>query len=134
MALLVTWAAWAALPVTLLAVVDDWFLRPRRRAAAGAEARDPHWITVLYHAVPVLLFAAQRLIAALAGWLAVRNGAVREIECLIDHGHGATSARRTSSRMVPPRRRRKPGSTRAASTGFCLRTSSSSASSVAARS
>ena len=58
MALLVTWAAWAALPVTLLAVVDDWFLRPRRRAAAGAEARDPHWITVLYHAVPVLLFAA----------------------------------------------------------------------------
>ena len=33
MALLVTWAAWAALPVTLLAVVDDWFLRPRRRAA-----------------------------------------------------------------------------------------------------
>ncbi len=58
MALILTWAAWAALPVTLLAVVDDWFLRPRRRAAAGPEARDPHWVSVLYHAVPVLLFAA----------------------------------------------------------------------------
>ena len=43
-------------------------------------------------AAPVLLFAAHRLIAALAGWLAVRNGAVREIECLIDHGHGVITA------------------------------------------
>lgn len=40
----------------------------------------------------LLLFAAHRLVAALTGWLAVRNGAVREIECLIDHGHGATTA------------------------------------------
>lgn len=43
-------------------------------------------------AAPVLLFAAHRLIAALSGWLAARNSAVREIECLIDHGHGATTA------------------------------------------
>jgi protein ImuB len=43
-------------------------------------------------AAPVLLFAAHRLIAALSGWLAARNGAVREIECLIDHGHGVTTA------------------------------------------
>ena len=43
-------------------------------------------------AAPVLLFAARRLIAALAGWLAVRNAAVREIECLIDHGHGVITA------------------------------------------
>ncbi len=43
-------------------------------------------------AAPVLLFAARRLIAALSGWLAARNGAVREIECLIDHGHGVTTA------------------------------------------
>lgn len=43
-------------------------------------------------AAPVLQFAAQRLIAALAGWLAARNGAVREIEWLIDHGHGAITA------------------------------------------
>ncbi len=43
-------------------------------------------------AAPVLLFAARRLIAALAGWLAARNAAVREIEWLIDHGHGAVTA------------------------------------------
>ena len=43
-------------------------------------------------AAPVLLFAARRLVAALAGWLAARNGAVREIEWLIDHGHGVTTA------------------------------------------
>ena len=42
-------------------------------------------------AAPVLLFAAHRLIAALSGWLAAKNGAVREIECLIDHGHGAVT-------------------------------------------
>lgn len=39
-------------------------------------------------AAPVLLFAARRLVAALAGWLAARNSAVREIEWQIDHGHG----------------------------------------------
>jgi protein ImuB len=43
-------------------------------------------------AAPVLLFAARRLIAALAGWLAARNAAVRAIECVIDHGHGRTTA------------------------------------------
>ncbi|MDP2809260.1 MAG: DNA polymerase Y family protein [Rhodocyclaceae bacterium] len=43
-------------------------------------------------AAPVLLFAARRLVAALAGWLAARNAAVREIECLIDHGHGLITA------------------------------------------
>ena len=43
-------------------------------------------------AAPVLLFAAHRLVAALSGWLAVRNGAVRGIECLIDHGHGVSTA------------------------------------------
>lgn len=43
-------------------------------------------------AAPVLLFAARRLVAALAGWLAARNAAVREIDCLIDHSHGRTTA------------------------------------------
>jgi len=43
-------------------------------------------------AAPVLLFAARRLIAALAGWLAARNAAVRAIECLIDHGHDARTS------------------------------------------
>ncbi len=43
-------------------------------------------------AAPVLLFAARRLIAALAGWLAVRNAAVRGLEWTIEHGHGAATA------------------------------------------
>ncbi|MCX7155718.1 MAG: DNA polymerase Y family protein [Rhodocyclales bacterium] len=42
-------------------------------------------------AAPVLLFAARRLVAALAGWLAARNAAVRAIECVIDHGHGVVT-------------------------------------------
>lgn len=43
-------------------------------------------------AAPVLLFAARRLVAALAGWLAVRNVAVQAIELSVDHGHGKTTA------------------------------------------
>ena len=43
-------------------------------------------------AAPVLLFAARRLVAALAGWLAARNGAVRALDCLIEHGHGQVTA------------------------------------------
>lgn len=42
-------------------------------------------------AAPVLLFAARRLVAALAGWLAARNAALREIEWRIDHGHGTVT-------------------------------------------
>lgn len=43
-------------------------------------------------ATPVLLFAVRRLVAALAGWLAARNGAVRALDCLIEHGHGHVTA------------------------------------------
>jgi len=56
---ILTWLAIAALPVGAITIVDDWFLRPRRRAAAlPAVARDPLWLTLLYNALPVLLFAA----------------------------------------------------------------------------
>jgi signal peptidase I len=51
--------SWFALPVGLLCVVDDWFLRPRRQiAAAPQEARDPPLISVAYHALPILIGAA----------------------------------------------------------------------------
>lgn len=43
-------------------------------------------------AAPVLLFVARRLVAALAGWLEARQGALRQLELHIDHGHGATTA------------------------------------------
>ncbi|MDB6042218.1 MAG: Signal peptidase [Gammaproteobacteria bacterium] len=51
--------SWLALPVGLLCVVDDWFLRPRRQiAAAPQEARDPPLMSFAYHALPILIGAA----------------------------------------------------------------------------
>jgi signal peptidase I len=57
MTALIELLAWVALPVTLAAVIDDWFLRPRRRIA-HPEARDPAALGVLYFVLPVLLLAA----------------------------------------------------------------------------
>jgi signal peptidase I len=51
--------SWFALPVGLIAMVDDWFLRPRRQIAAAPQpARDPPFMAVLYYALPVLIAAA----------------------------------------------------------------------------
>lgn len=51
--------SWLALPVGLIAVVDDWFLRPQRHiAAAGEPARDPGFMSIVYYALPVLVGAA----------------------------------------------------------------------------
>jgi signal peptidase I len=53
--------SWLALPVTLICIVDDWFLRPRRTfaAAPGAQVvRDGTFMTLLYSALPVLIIAA----------------------------------------------------------------------------
>ena len=39
---LITILSWLAIPVGLVCVVDDWFLRPRRQIAAAPEASpDP---------------------------------------------------------------------------------------------
>jgi signal peptidase I len=55
---LIEWLSWAALPATLVAVIDDWFLRPQRRIAAlPAAAADPPWLRLLYGVLPVLLVA-----------------------------------------------------------------------------
>jgi signal peptidase I len=52
-------AAWAAWPVTLIAVIDDWFLRPRRRLAASEVGRpDPPLLRAVYLVLPILLVAA----------------------------------------------------------------------------
>ncbi len=53
--------SWLALPVTLVCIVDDWFLRPRRqlRAAPGGQAgRDSPVMSILYSVLPVLIIAA----------------------------------------------------------------------------
>jgi signal peptidase I len=56
---IVVFLSWLALPVGLLCIADDWFLRPRRQiAAAPQEAHDPPVIAVAYHALPILIGAA----------------------------------------------------------------------------
>src|SRR6516162_3420772 len=50
--------SWLALPVALVCIVDDWFLRPRRLVASPAPPHDPPLMTFLYSALPVLIGAA----------------------------------------------------------------------------
>jgi signal peptidase I len=51
--------SWLLLPAMVIAIVDDWFLRPRRRLAAlPATVQDPGWLRLLYSALPVLLIGA----------------------------------------------------------------------------
>ena len=53
---LLTWVAFVAVPI---AIIDDWFLRPRRRIAAlPAAATDPGWLRALYAVLPVTIIAA----------------------------------------------------------------------------
>ena len=50
--------SWAAIPVALVCVVDDWFLRPKRQLAAAPQpARDPPLLQFCYRALPVLVAA-----------------------------------------------------------------------------
>src|SRR5580700_9747021 len=58
--------AWLSIPATLIGVVDDWFLRPRRQLALAPQiARDPPFITAVYYALPVLIIAGVvRLLSA----------------------------------------------------------------------
>jgi signal peptidase I len=51
--------SWLLLPAVIIAIVDDWFLRPRRRLAALPDAaRDPGFMRVVYGVLPVLLIGA----------------------------------------------------------------------------
>jgi signal peptidase I len=50
--------SWLALPVSLVCIVDDWLLRPRRVLASAAPPRDPPLMTFLYSALPVLIACA----------------------------------------------------------------------------
>ena len=51
--------SWLAIPVGLVAVIDDWFLRPRRQlAASGQDAKDPVLVSVAYGVLPILIIAA----------------------------------------------------------------------------
>jgi signal peptidase I len=56
--------SWLLLPVLAFVLVDDWFLRPRRRLAAlPAQLGDPPWLSWLYNLMVLLLIAgALRLV------------------------------------------------------------------------
>ena len=51
---IIVFLSWLALPVTLICVVDDWFLRPRRAAAVA----DTPLMSVLYGSLVILIGAA----------------------------------------------------------------------------
>jgi signal peptidase I len=54
----ITILAWLLLPVALIALVDDWFLRPGRRLNAYPEQHtDPAFLRVIYGVLPVLVCA-----------------------------------------------------------------------------
>jgi signal peptidase I len=56
--LIVVALSWIALPVALFCMIDDWFLRPRRQLAAGAEpVREPPLAAFAYFALPILVCA-----------------------------------------------------------------------------
>lgn len=56
---IVTLLSWLAGPLTVLAVIDDWFLRPHRRLAAlPSVAADPVWMRGIYLVLPVAIVAA----------------------------------------------------------------------------
>jgi signal peptidase I len=63
---IVTLMSWAAIPVTFITVLDDWFRRPYRQiAAAPQRAPDPPVLTLLYYVVPLFVAAGViRLLAA----------------------------------------------------------------------
>ena len=51
--------SWLALPVGLLCIVDDWFLRPRRQIAASPQpVPDSSLMSLAYHVLPILIGAA----------------------------------------------------------------------------
>jgi signal peptidase I len=48
--------SWAAIPVAVICVVDDWFLRPKRQLAAAPQpAPDPPLLALCYRALPIFV-------------------------------------------------------------------------------
>jgi signal peptidase I len=56
---LVLLLSWLAIPVAAVAIIDDWFLRPRRQIAAAPEpAVTPGLVSFAYFALPFVVIAA----------------------------------------------------------------------------
>jgi signal peptidase I len=93
--------SWLALPVGLVCIVDDWFLRPRRLIASPAPPHDSPLMTFLYSALPVLiacavlrLLVAERLdFSAVLLAITVLTGAVWAVDHLLLRPRRAAAAR-----------------------------------------
>src|SRR5215472_11253960 len=93
--------SWLALPVALVCIVDDWFLRPQRLIAAPAPPHDSPLMTFLYSALPVLiacavlrLLIAERLdFSAVLLAITVLTGVVWAVDALLLRGRRAAAAR-----------------------------------------
>src|SRR5580698_4625502 len=55
---LIVLLSWLALPVTIVCVLDDWFLRPRRVLTSAIPSHDTVLMRLLYSALPVLIACA----------------------------------------------------------------------------
>src|SRR5215467_1266784 len=94
-------ASWLALPVGLVCIVDDWFLRPRRLIDAAAPPQDSPLMTFLYSALPVLiacavlrLLVAERLdFSAVLLAITVVTGVVWAADAWLFAGRRAAAAR-----------------------------------------
>ena len=80
------------LPVAAIVIIDDWFLRPRRRLASlPAQLQDSGWLGLLYTVFPVLvvagairLFRSERLDFSLVLVLiSVVGGAIWAVDVLL---------------------------------------------------
>src|SRR6201997_5661092 len=93
--------SWLALPVALICIVDDWFLRPQRLIAAAAPPHDAPLMTFLYSALPVLigcavvrlLFAEKLDFSAVLLGITVLTGAVWAVDHLLLRPWRAAAAR-----------------------------------------
>src|SRR5262249_59789616 len=93
--------SWLALPVGLVCIVDDWFLRPRRLIDAAAPPQDSPLMTFLYSALPVLiacavlrLLVAERLdFSAVLLAITVLTGAVWAVDHWLLRPRRAAAAR-----------------------------------------
>ncbi len=120
---LVVALSWLAIPVTILCVVDDWFLRPKRQLAAAPQpAADPVLLKICYGALPFLigagvlrlLFADRLDFSAVLVLITAVTGIVWWLDAMIFAKQRAAAAA-PPARSSPPSRCPAPWITLAAS-------------------
>src|SRR3569833_2972728 len=56
---MIGYLSWLAIPVGLIVIIDDWFIRPRRQVAASPQPPvDPPLMKTLYMLLPLFILAA----------------------------------------------------------------------------